>query len=59
VNFGSNGAVSSHSSSGTSRRDRSTLTVQHHAASVHGHVRHPLSTRGSREIQLDPSAVGW
>lgn len=31
TNFGINGANSSHSSSGTSRRDRSTLTNQHHA----------------------------
>lgn len=42
VNFGDNGAVSSHSSSGTSRRDRSAPTVQHHAASANYHVRHPL-----------------
>ncbi|MFJ7063138.1 DUF397 domain-containing protein, partial [Streptomyces microflavus] len=33
-NLGNNGAVSSHSSSGTSRRDRSAPTIQHHAASA-------------------------
>lgn len=42
ANPGSNGAASSHSSSGTSRRDRSTPTIRHHAASTDHHVRHPL-----------------
>lgn len=42
VNFGSSGAANSHNPYGTSRRDRSTATVQHHPASATRHVRRPL-----------------
>lgn len=45
-----NGAASSHSSSGTSRRDRSTLTAQRHAAPSKHHVRHPLTGRTDAAI---------